>query len=343
MPPGTASEPKRHHYVPRFYLQRFADPQGKLSAYDRQSSKTITTKPTALAAENDFYRLPDDARLPPMALENAFSSQEGDAARAIRDTVSAGYVSQEDRQVLALHVALQLARTRRERNFMRDLAQLILPLQEQVELNEKLSTNAFESDAARKIAEDRIGKLVSGETDTKVDKKILLGLIFEGLSEVQSVLLSGWNWILITLSEPKFLTSDHPICMLGEPEPGAPTPNVGVATALEIWFPLDPRHALVLSRDHSVASPLSDLANGHIRRINLRLALESERWSFFHPRSRGVKGFQIPRDPPGFVDDTIGRRSNPDDTTSEFVVFGLKRPHVPNEQLLSGRPLRRFP
>lgn len=340
---AKTSAQRRHHYVPRFYLDRFTDQKGRLGAFDRQKATFITTKANAVAVERDFYRLDGGIGFPANLLEDALSSLESGASEAIRRLVAEGRVLHSHRELLITYMALQLARTQRHRRSIKEMMQWTATLQTQVELSRQLSEGKFETEPDHTLARSALGKLADGELIVSPEEQALKALSLHSVDEVASVLESGWNWVLVVLTTAKFITSDHPICMLGEPEPGSPASNLGVATALEIWFPLDPRHALVLSRDHSLGSPLLDLSNGHVRSINLRIALESERWSFFHPSSEGVKGFKIPPNPPRFREETIGKRVNGDGTISEFVRTSMERPQVPNERLLSGHRLKPFP
>ena len=343
IPGAKRSAQRRHHYVPRFYLDRFTDQKGRLGAFDRQKGTSITTTANAVAVERDFYTFPEGMGLPANSLEEALSSQESDAAEAIRRLVAEGRVLRSHRESLILHMALQLLRTQRQRRSTKDLAQWTGTQLAQVQLSRQLSEGGIETDSERTFAESALRQLEDGELRVGLEKQALKALPLLALVEALSVLRSGWNWVLVILTAAKLITSDHPICLLGEPEPGTLASTVGIASALEIWFPLDPRHALVLSRDHSLGSPLLDLSNGHVRSINLRIALESERWSFFHPSSEGVKGFQIPPCPPRFREETLGKRDNGAGTTSELIRTSMERPRVPNERLLSGHRLKPFP
>ena len=339
----TASTPRRHHYVPRFYLDRFADQKGRLRAFDRRRGTIITTSSEAVAVERDFYRLPDATGLPATLLEETLSALESEAAAAIRAVVTEGKVSDSHREALVPHIALQLLRTRYHRNSTRAVTEWMATVEAQVNLNRRMLDGDFESECDRALAERVLRQLAKGELVVGLQEEELLGWSFRSLEMFVAALRSAWNWVVVVLTSPRLITSDNPICFLGEPELGSPASNVGVMNALEIWFPLDPRHALVLTRDHSTGSPLIDLPAGHLRSINLRLALESERWSFFRPGSEGVKGFQIPPEPPQFEEVTMGYRDHGHGSTGELVRLGMERPHVPNERLLSGRRLRPFP
>ena len=343
MAESNISTHRRHHYVPRFYLGRFADQKGRLRAFDRQKGVYITTSANAVAVERDFYRLPENLAVPANFLEEMLSAQESKAAEAMRSIVAAGRVQGSHRESLILHLALQFLPTQRHRRTTKEMTERTITLQTQVEISRRLSEGEFETEYERTLAERVLRQLRDGELIVGPQEQALVGLSLSSLSQIVSILRSGWNWILVIVSAAKFITSDNPICFLGEPESGSPASNVGVANALEIWFPLDPRHALVLSRDQSLASPLLELSNGHVRTINLRIALESERWSFSSPGSEGVKGFQIPPRPPRYLEETIGYRVYDDERIGELIRSSIERPRVPNERLLSGRRLMPFP
>ena len=337
-----AQAARRHHFVPRFHLDRFADQKGRLRAFDRKRGETRTTSSRRVAVERDFYRLPESTGLPAGLLEETLSRQESEAAAAIRDVLDEGRVSHSNREVLAAHMAFQYLRTRHHRIFTRDVTDWMATREVQITLGRRLSEGDFDSESERAVAQELLGQLASGELAASLHEDELLGWMFRYLEILFEELRSGWNWILVVLHVPGFVTSDNPICLLGEPQFGSPASNVGVKNALEVWFPLDPRRALVLARDHSIGSPLIGLADSHVRSINLRLALESERWTFFHPRSQGVEGFQIPPERPPFEEVTIESRDDGGGTTVEIVRIGAQKPRVPDERLLSGRRLRPF-
>lgn len=333
---------RRHHYVPRFYLSRFADQKGRLSAYDRTTGKAISARPDQLAVERDFYRLPDASGLPHYFLEEVLSLQEGLAAMAIDRVSRAGVVNDEDRLALATHLAMQTLRTPRTRDVVSESAEWVDSILAQIELGRRLAAGEF-SIEERQLAEDAIKELKDGTLRVGPAEDARVGLALGSFDQMLEQLLGDWTWLIVVLSRPRFITTDHPVILLGEPEPDSTATNVGVATALELWFPLDPHHGLVLSRDRGLLSPLLDLPDAHIRAINLRFAQESTRWIFFRPGTDPLRGFQIPRDPPKWFVRPIGYRNEAGENVSELVQSGIERPHVPNERLLSGRLLRRFP
>src|SRR5258706_1436624 len=73
---------KLNHYVPQFYLRRFASKKGRIWVWDKTSDKSFSTTPKAIAAETDFYKLHDFAKIgrDPIIMEKQFAGLEGIAS-----------------------------------------------------------------------------------------------------------------------------------------------------------------------------------------------------------------------------------------------------------------------
>ncbi|MES2288447.1 MAG: DUF4238 domain-containing protein [Pseudomonadota bacterium] len=74
--------PKLHHYVPQFHLRRFADENGGLWAWDKQTDRIFRTSPTGIAAETRFYRLTQyeaDGQ-DPLIMEKQLSEMESEVS-----------------------------------------------------------------------------------------------------------------------------------------------------------------------------------------------------------------------------------------------------------------------
>lgn len=123
------SDPKLHHYVPRFYLERWLDRDGRIFVFDRESPRVFRSTTSSLAAEQQFYRLDAFAAagLDPLVMERQFAEVESDARnvseymlRLVRDGSRGDRcdVDGSDCEVLALFVALQHLRTRMTRDIL---------------------------------------------------------------------------------------------------------------------------------------------------------------------------------------------------------------------------------
>src|SRR5688500_9869985 len=70
---------KRHHFVPQFYLKRFAAEKGKLWVWERNADRVFRGAASAMAAEVDLYFLDEFAKagLSPLVLEQQLAQLEG--------------------------------------------------------------------------------------------------------------------------------------------------------------------------------------------------------------------------------------------------------------------------
>jgi Protein of unknown function (DUF4238) len=77
--------------VPRFYLARFANERMQMSTVDRRTRARWTAAIKETAAEKDFYTVVNAEGEKDGKTEHLLSHIEGNAARAIRNILSAGF------------------------------------------------------------------------------------------------------------------------------------------------------------------------------------------------------------------------------------------------------------
>ena len=126
--------PKLHHYVPQFYLRRFTDASGQLWLWDRDRDRVCRTRPSGVAAENNFYWHEELAALghDPLVMEKQFSQLESEVAQItgqwlewLRDMKPMGKVEVPDinRELVSLYIALQFLRTADSRDILAAFAE----------------------------------------------------------------------------------------------------------------------------------------------------------------------------------------------------------------------------
>lgn len=84
------SEPRDHHFVPRFYLARWCNSEGKLTVYSRPHRSVVTSQltPKGTGFERDLYTYTGVPS--PQALETKFMARIDDVAAPILDKLLAG-------------------------------------------------------------------------------------------------------------------------------------------------------------------------------------------------------------------------------------------------------------
>ncbi len=188
------SDPKLHHYVPRFYLKNFLDAKQRLWVYDKDVDRVFKTTPNKIAAETQFYRLPEllIGENDPLSIEKAFSRLESRASGIIANIISEVSnlavaekvtIPDEERIILSEFIAAQHFRTA-------ELRDLMLYLLEDT-----------------RLIEDHL----SNEEKKAIHFKILSasGLLEEFTDSIYSAI---WIFARNESSIP-FITSDHPVCM----------------------------------------------------------------------------------------------------------------------------------
>ncbi|MGY1438004.1 DUF4238 domain-containing protein [Streptomyces reniochalinae] len=122
-------DPKLHHYVPQFYLRRFVDSVERLWVWDKTSDRVFRTQPKAIAAETNFYLLPELAEhgYDPVELERQFADLEGQVSAITGqwlEWIRHGNpgdslpVPDVNREIVSLFLALQSLRTADARSIL---------------------------------------------------------------------------------------------------------------------------------------------------------------------------------------------------------------------------------
>jgi hypothetical protein len=102
--------PKRHHFLPRFYLEGFAR-DGVVAVYDREADLVRVQQPLNTGVIGHFYTLEDSEGRKRFELEKTLSEVEGKAAPAMRKLAAREELTADERGDLAIFVALAGFRT----------------------------------------------------------------------------------------------------------------------------------------------------------------------------------------------------------------------------------------
>lgn len=104
------SKPKRHHYVPRFYLDHFTNKEGFLWVYDRKTDEYRKQKPSDTAVQKNYYAIQNKDGGKDMGVEELFSVIEGEADAIIKKILSGKTITQEEKGKLSVYISYQMVR-----------------------------------------------------------------------------------------------------------------------------------------------------------------------------------------------------------------------------------------
>jgi hypothetical protein len=245
----------RHHTLPRFYMENWADADGNVLAIEKPGGRRYPARPKNIGAETDFYTYIDLDGNPAGHLEQALGHVETAAAAAIGRITHPVFgvfpPPPDDKHAIATLMAFQKVRGKRHRREIEQRADFLMKVQisglDREGIERLLADRAVEvTDDGIAQMEEMVANLEEYEfvPDPNEHLRMLGSLSFEIFKR-----LMRRNWYLAEFSTPALITCDEPV-LLYKVNP-SPYRGYGVADADEIWFPLNPRQLLILAREPS--------------------------------------------------------------------------------------------
>ncbi len=231
-----ATKPKRHHYVPRFYLERFADSSGYLHIYDRISHQWRRQKPNnVMHCRNYYYQEWAPAHIDPNILEKTLGHWlEKEAAQAI-DTIIQSPNDLSEKEIVTFLLYLELQRIRVPR----------------------------QAELAKTLMRKTILDIVPEETAVAIqDGEFLLAMNDSARFDYMRMMcgqLHPWfarmEWEVIEAeSGSAFITTDSPVSLYNSD--CTPPVEAGIALAGTIvFFPLSSRYLLLMRHSEFRLNP----------------------------------------------------------------------------------------
>jgi hypothetical protein len=106
-------------------------------------------------------------------------------------------------------------------------------------------------------------------------------------SPVLVTIMANMHWTLLRCSQPRLVTSDHPvvpICSDRGTETPEPIPAAGLFSAIEFRFAVRPDLLLIMSwQDGDETGAVDRLATHHVKNHNSLVIAQAEKQWFHHP------------------------------------------------------------
>ncbi len=119
-----AGQPRKHHYVPQFYLAGFTKndcKEGDLYVLDKEQGKTWKSTPKGSAHKRDFHAIDPEPGGDPMAVEKAMAQVEGQWSAALADVIEKKALPEDESfGDLMMFVAFMAVRVMRIRDIVSD-------------------------------------------------------------------------------------------------------------------------------------------------------------------------------------------------------------------------------
>lgn len=279
---------RRQHIVPRWYLKMFATSKGRIGVHDREQQKRYKVDVKNVAVINHFYDV-DHPDLEVDAVEKLLSEIEAPASSAVRKLRSSGAraLTDDERESVAVFLAAQFMRGENQQSFGEQLLDGFFKAT-MIGTSDAALREQFEAALGRTLTDDEFATHLDFARDPDAYKVTQPGLVNVGLLEhlegFTRVINHGWLWQVVRFDQPILLTSDVPVALWSND--GGP---VGLFVADAVYFPLDPRHVLVLTPrtdSDSTPTPAADTVDGDaelLGRVLNAVGGGSHRWIFLHP------------------------------------------------------------
>jgi hypothetical protein len=256
--PLAPGDPRRHHYVPKFYLRRFAaDDQIVRVRFDKPRLRD-TLHVNDVAVMRDLYTTIDVDVGETVAVERILAVVDGAASSAIaRLALGVLFPPQRaDQLALALWLSMLHVRGPSARRWMEAMADHTMKMQMSLVHDEASARAHLRGDDGTEPDDETVKALL--ETVESMDEweitphqnEMVQQMLDLGLKATPFFL--GRRWAVVKFPENGLVLTDKPVVLYKKPENRSPFMGVGLASADEIWLPLDRSTALILHTDEVI-------------------------------------------------------------------------------------------
>lgn len=202
--------PRRHHYIPRYYLKGFSNPSSDLVwTYDKFNEKaSFSTNPINIAVEKDFYKLNlYEGKKDTIALEQYFAEEVETPVNIILDKISEKRrINLEEKFKLSFYIYALYRRVpaarERAKDFLPKVANSMLS-----ETSQMIDSHfSHYNDEKKKILRD-IAKSFISEQEANPSPLFLKPIQTSNALPA----MMDMNWYFLYTNEDHFLTCDNPV------------------------------------------------------------------------------------------------------------------------------------
>jgi hypothetical protein len=287
----VASEPKRHHYVPRFLLRRFAeDRDAKRATVWYLNKKTGANERRNVENEaviGRYYQLSEGVELPRGVPAKMLSDVEGVAAAAIRSLEEKPRpLPFEERLAVALFIVLQRKRTPNGRRNFKFVDEFIGRLATEANLQDSVSWAAAmqtidEFESPEQAEHERLETLRAFRegrvtVETTPDSEIT-GMFLQAVEVALVLTGEDFSWYLLRPEgSRRFILGDDPVAFFDPSQPEKPG-GLGFGTpGADTTLPLSPTACLLLRKERQGRTREVGVDDAVVRHINMRSYAHAE-------------------------------------------------------------------
>ncbi|OAM91259.1 DUF4238 domain-containing protein [Termitidicoccus mucosus] len=272
-----AEQPRKHHYLPQFYLKGFADKDGRLWQYAREDGKLVMVNVTKAGAEKDYHRLDvQDPKVDQFGAEKIMAEIEGTQAKVLRAVLVNPAAAEEHRVELLGLTQFMFYRVPKVRDMLVNATEATLVA----------STKVMEKNKAFDDMPEELKRHPGGRSLTEAFRikpknwYVVWQMLRLGTDRKLYELLYRRNLsVLVAKGFRRFITGDAAVAIYDRKHGSTPWKAAGFASATtEFSFPLSSNLLLLVS--HESSPGVFNLNDDEVRDFNRRTIVWSERFLF---------------------------------------------------------------
>lgn len=278
------TSPKRHHYLPQFYLERFCR-DGGFSVFDRERNEFRKQTPINTALKSHYYSVEDKTGKKDTRIESFLSELEGHAKQIVQKLEHRENIVDDEKKELALFIAFMMNRVpdfekainKIESTLIQRMADTLFSDEER--LKSILQERSEDTEGASDIsAKELVEFHKSGNFEIVIHRNESLRMMVDvSLNTANYFRQMDWG-IFHCQDRTSFITTDNPVVLVPPSDYEQGFWGVGILTkGAQKLFPLSQTACLVML-DHGNAISHSNVDQLTTRQINLILAAYSDRF-----------------------------------------------------------------
>jgi len=272
--------PKRHHYLPQFYLKNFCN-DGFLWVYDRKNNKYRKQTPINTAVKKKYYTISGPDGTPQNEIEAVLANIEGETKHIIEKIIEKKSIDLEEKCILAIFIAFLYVRVPEfemeinelTEKFFKRYNKLAIPNEKQAEIMIK---QFAETKDQENLSPKKMLDFVKNENySINFSRQHSLSLMYALAREFPLIFIQmDWQF-WYSSKNSSFVTSDNPF-VVSRPQNYNGPYGIGTRGARKI-ISLSPKVCLVMC-DKGDSLINRQLSSKNVRDVNGLIALECDRF-----------------------------------------------------------------
>ncbi|MCH8029436.1 MAG: DUF4238 domain-containing protein [Candidatus Dadabacteria bacterium] len=287
------STPKRHHYLPQFYLEGFCR-DGYLWVFDSENEEYRRQTPKNTAVEKDFYTVVNKDGEKNNEIEKILSNVESWAKPVIHKIEAREPLSQDDRDLLSLFISFIKHRVPDFENFVNEFYEKTIKRVCQImyssEDNTRQILSKFEEETGEKLDGDPQDFMEFVKRDNytlKMNRQLTLASMLNQSPDFANY-LRQMEWVFTCAPEnTSYVTTDNPFLLLPPEDYNPNNPyGVGILTpGAKKIVPLT-KNTCLWMYERGDSTTYADVTEKDVDMINLVIASSCDRFLIGQDKSQ---------------------------------------------------------